>query len=376
MGLHTDFAPPAKNSAEEIKKQVEYFIEDGIFSSLLNAVPTFLLVVNESRQIVYANDAAKKLFPGDHLEGLYGKRTGELLNCSVFAESESGCGTTRFCSNCGAIKSMLASLSGIENNEECRIIQMPDGNALDFRVWSKPIKINDENYSIFALTDISDEKRRKALERIFFHDVINSADSILKLSEMLNEASGEEISKYNEAISFLTNRLIDEIKSQRDLLSAENNELKVNPAKCNSLNVISEAIVLYSNHGLSAEKEIITDKSSEDINFVSDKVLLKRVLGNMIKNALEATSAGGRVTAGSRKRNNEIEFFIHNNGYIAEEIQMQIFQRSFSTKGTGRGLGTYSMKLLSERYLQGSIGFETSQENGTTFYARFPLHTI
>ena len=33
MGLHTDFAPPTKNSAEEIKKQVEYFIEDGIFSN-------------------------------------------------------------------------------------------------------------------------------------------------------------------------------------------------------------------------------------------------------------------------------------------------------------------------------------------------------
>lgn len=34
-------------------------------------------------------------------------------------------------------------------------------------------------------------------------------------------------------------------------------------------------------------------------------------------------------------------------------VQLQIFNRSFSTKGKGRGTGTYSMKLLTKRYLKG-----------------------
>jgi sensor histidine kinase regulating citrate/malate metabolism len=47
---------------------------------------------------------------------------------------------------------------------------------------------------------------------------------------------------------------------------------------------------------------------------------------------------------------------------------MQLFQRSFSTKGTGRGIGTYSMKLFGEKYLEGRVDFESTRENGTTFF--------
>ena len=93
----------------------------------------------------------------------------------------------------------------------------------------------------------------------------------------------------------------------------------------------------------------------------------------MIKNALESSNEGDKVTAGSRINENEIEFYIHNNVFMPDEVQLQIFQRSFSTKGTGRGLGTYSIKLLSEKYLRGKVLFESSEGNGTTFYARFPL---
>ena len=53
---------------------------------------------------------------------------------------------------------------------------------------------------------------------------------------------------------------------------------------------------------------------------------------------------------------------------------MQFFQRSFSTKSSGRGLGTYIMKLLSERYLDGKVSFASTEDDGTTFYASFPKH--
>jgi sensor histidine kinase regulating citrate/malate metabolism len=51
------------------------------------------------------------------------------------------------------------------------------------------------------------------------------------------------------------------------------------------------------------------------------------------------------------------------------EVQLQIFQRSFSTKGKGRGVGTYSMKLLTERYLGGKLAFTSAAGEGTTFTA-------
>ena len=65
---------------------------------------------------------------------------------------------------------------------------------------------------------------------------------------------------------------------------------------------------------------------------------------------------------------------MHNGGVIPPEVQARIFQRSFSTKAArGRGLGTYSMKLLGERYLGGEVSFVSTPETGTVFSIRLPL---
>jgi len=58
---------------------------------------------------------------------------------------------------------------------------------------------------------------------------------------------------------------------------------------------------------------------------------------------------------------------------MSEAVRWQVFRRSFTTKGKGRGLGTYSMKVLTERYLEGEIDFISEPDQGTTFYARYPV---
>jgi sensor histidine kinase regulating citrate/malate metabolism len=63
---------------------------------------------------------------------------------------------------------------------------------------------------------------------------------------------------------------------------------------------------------------------------------------------------------------------VHNDNYIERETQLQLFKRSFSTKGAGRGIGAYSMKLFGEKYLNGKVWFESTQKEGTTFYISLP----
>ena len=65
-----------------------------------------------------------------------------------------------------------------------------------------------------------------------------------------------------------------------------------------------------------------------------------------------------------------VTFWVHNPGFMPREVQLQLFKRSFTTKGAGRGLGTYSMKLLTERYLKGQISFTSTEADGTTFEIR------
>jgi signal transduction histidine kinase len=54
------------------------------------------------------------------------------------------------------------------------------------------------------------------------------------------------------------------------------------------------------------------------------------------------------------------------------DVRHQLFQRSFSTKGSGRGLGTYSVRLLTERYLDGTVTFTSDEATGTRFDIRIP----
>ncbi|MHB8902919.1 MAG: ATP-binding protein [Thermoguttaceae bacterium] len=99
-----------------------------------------------------------------------------------------------------------------------------------------------------------------------------------------------------------------------------------------------------------------------------DPRLLARVHGNMIKNAVEATPEGERVTIGCEDRGRHVAFVVSNPTVMPEKVSLQIFQRSFSTKGeAGRGIGTYSIKLLGETYLGGRVSFTSRDPEGTTF---------
>ena len=70
--------------------------------------------------------------------------------------------------------------------------------------------------------------------------------------------------------------------------------------------------------------------------------------------------------------NNTVLFKIHNKSVIPQDVQSRIFRKSFSTKSRDRGLGTYSIKLFTEKYLKGKVWFTSDKDIGTTFYIQVP----
>jgi signal transduction histidine kinase len=110
-----------------------------------------------------------------------------------------------------------------------------------------------------------------------------------------------------------------------------------------------------------------------DFTFKTDSALLKRILLNMAKNAAEATPENGFIKILCSRKPGKALFSVNNPGVISDDIRSQIFQRSFSTKGNGRGLGTYSMKLFGENYLKGKVYFRSNEKQGTTFIIELPL---
>ena len=175
----TEFAPATRLGKKDILRQAELILKTPLLSRHLDIIPDPVMILNEHRQIVFTNSAARDLLKVKTTEELHGMRPGEALNCVHATHSEYGCGTTSFCQSCGAVTAILSSFKGFRSVEECHIT--PDGEEppYDLRVTTSPYFIEDERFSVFIAVDISNEKRREVLERIFFHDVNNTLNALL-----------------------------------------------------------------------------------------------------------------------------------------------------------------------------------------------------
>jgi signal transduction histidine kinase len=257
--------------------------------------------------------------------------------------------------------------------QECRITQEA-GNALDLRVWCMPILFHETTYSIMVAQNIENEKRREILEKTFFHDLLNTINGLVGLIDLLKETSENNCDDFRDLLDISTRTLIEEIYAQKDLMSAESNNLQIIKSSFNSFSALEETAAIYKRHEVTGEKNISIDPTSCQIKIFTDKGLLTRTIGNMIKNALEASHNGETVTLGCKQTDEKnIEFWVHNKRPMSREAQLQVFQRSYSTKGKGHGIGTWSVKLLTEQYLNGKASFTSSEEEGTIFRISIPI---
>ena len=372
-GLTTHFALPERADSKTLEIQIEQFKTETFLNIIADAVPSMLVILNKERQIVYANKTFLKNIKADDFLSILGTRPGEALKCVHAGNAPGGCGTSKSCRYCGTVNAIMEAQKNKHCVMECRI-STENNASLDLEIKTTPMIRNGESFTIFAVKDISDEKRREALERIFFHDVLNSAGGISGLSSiLLEEKNPEALAEILPMIHRTADNLVEEIKSQQQLYKAEQGDLEVNHKKLNSLHILNETAQTYIAHEVSTNKKIVVDKNSPEIVFNSDPVLLRRILGNMIKNALEASTEGSEVILSCKQEADFIRFLIHNSIYMPKEVQLQMFQRSFSTKGAGRGIGTYSMKLLGEKYLAGKVDFFSSENDGTTFFVEIPV---
>jgi len=370
----TEFASAKRAGELSTSAQNQMFNRVEVLNKLLNVTSSMVAILNKERQIVYANKLFFKNLGAANLNTLIGKRPGEAVFCMHAINSTGGCGTTKFCTVCGAVNAILEAQEGEVSEKECRIMTQ-DQNALDLKVTATPYEWEGDEYTIFAIQDISNEKRKQTLERAFFHDILNSAGGISGLTSVMELSEDpKEMADMAKIINRGANNLIEEIKSQRLLTAAESGNPILSCKKLETIPFLKEMAELYSKHEVMAGKYLHIDSKAENIGFATDVSLLRRVVGNMIKNALEATVPGSAVTLFCKQTKDMVEFSVHNTSYINKEVQLQLFNRSFSTKGVGRGIGTYSMKLFGEKFLKGEVSFESVRDKGTTFYLKVPMH--
>ncbi|MFP4392526.1 MAG: ATP-binding protein [Desulfohalobiaceae bacterium] len=363
-----------RDTKELLQRQLHLLQTKEHLQQLLDALPQMAMILNNKRQLVMASQTLQNLLHENR--EILGKRPGELLNCVHAGHGDQGCGSTSFCRFCGAFQALVQSLQGQTWQEECRLLRKKgqETEALDLAVCASPLQIEGHEFILVYLTDISQQKRKQALERIFFHDLLNAAGGIQSVLELLqDEVQGQQGQELSSLALQQARKVIDEIQTQKQLMAAENRTLELNKQQVYSQDVLRRLQLSFMHRMEYEGIQIELDSQSGQGLLSTDPVLLERVLGNMLKNALEASKPGDKVWLGAQTQDSELVFWVHNPGYIPEKVQTQLFKRSYSTKGKGRGLGTYSIRLLGEDYLKGRVWFDSDPKSGTTFYFGLPL---
>jgi PAS domain S-box-containing protein len=104
----------------------------------------------------------------------------------------------------------------------------------------------------------------------------------------------------------------------------------------------------------------------------SDPVLLRRILTNLINNAIQAMPKGGHLTVSSRRNDGEVLLYVEDTGIgIPEAVKPRLFTPMFTTKAKGQGFGLAVVKRLVEA-LNGSVTFESEEGKGTKFIVTIP----
>ncbi|MGI2173678.1 PAS domain-containing protein [Shewanella ulleungensis] len=121
------------------------------------------------------------------------------------------------------------------------------------------------------------------------------------------------------------------------------------------------------------------DPQINDVCVYVDEHRLLQILTNFLSNAVKFSPQAGIVTLSATLMDSEIEIAVQDQGSgIPEDFKSKIFEKfsqadasSSKAKG-GTGLGLALCKELTEA-MHGSIGYDSSTEQGARFYVRLPL---
>ncbi|MCT4593677.1 MAG: ATP-binding protein [Anaeromicrobium sp.] len=363
------------STTNELERQLKNIEQNDLLVQVLNGMNVFVFILNENRQIIFMNKVLCKELNVSSNE-ILGIKPGKLVKCKYSKISEYGCGYAKECDSCAARNLVVEAIHLGESKEgNVSIISLIEGLEIKstFSEKVKQLKLGNENYYMVALVEKSSEVEKYNMERVFFHDILNTASSLYNVIRLLR--IGNDKFRENEEIQMLevyVKNIIDDIEYQRNITHAEKDDLSPS-IKDFDLGQLCEDVINFMNKDERFYQVPIKLNSFEGKKIIkTDKSLLRRILINLLKNALEANETGQGIEIQIKQEDRFYEIHVHNVEVIPEKVKKELFRKGHSTKGKGRGIGIYGSKLLLNKYLNGDVTFVSEEEIGTTFIVKIP----
>jgi PAS domain S-box-containing protein len=140
------------------------------------------------------------------------------------------------------------------------------------------------------------------------------------------------------------------------------------------LNRIVESVLSVIEKEADSKKiEMVVRISKESMRINMQRDLLRVAVFHIMKNAVEASAKGGRITIETLKDGENVILSVSDTGYgIPDEDIANLFKPFFSTKERGYGMGLPLVKQIISEHL-GELVVKSEPGGGSTFKMMFPL---
>jgi signal transduction histidine kinase len=225
------------------------------------------------------------------------------------------------------------------------------------------------------------EALRDSLTHMIIHDMRTPLTSIYGylLSLQMYESGGlsPEGQEFFSAVISSTRNLIDLVSSLLDISKMESGEMKLDIEDVNL--AWAAALVLDEIEPLKENRQITIAASDAPAAVPADPRLLRRILQNLLDNALKYTASNGEILVTIKTEADQAKVSVKDNGSgIPAKYQDRIFEKFGQGEAPAQqrrhstGLGLHFCKLAVEAH-GGKIGLDSELGEGSNFWFTLPL---
>ena len=222
------------------------------------------------------------------------------------------------------------------------------------------------------------------------HDIRTPMNSIVGLCTLLQRDSGDpdKIKEHVKHIMLTSRHMLTLINDILDMSKIETGDATLNVTDISLVDLIKEIDAHIAPQAKAKRQTLKTKVIIKNDRFLGDKVRIKRVLLNILSNAVKYTPEGGNIDftvqqlARPSRKHIYLQFVVKDSGKgMSENMVRKIFEpysRELGvTESEGTGLGMAVAKSLID-LMGGTISVDSKEGEGSTFSVnfKFPLAKI
>jgi len=390
---HTErfFDQNAIRTAQTIASQAAIALENtDLFRRIRESHNLLMAVLNSTQEgMLMVDNQGKIVLANQQLETLTGLRIDELIDSNLSEEKlhmadHLGYQSDELANILTALRSRQPLQRGISTFE----VEHPSRSTLQ-RSEAPVHDINDQLIGwLVVLRDISEERElsqtREQLTEMIVHDLRSPLTTILGGLNLLDKAQADDEASpmIKQALSISSHsvqQMLGLVNSLLDIAKLESGELTLSLQSL-SLAVLCEELVEIFVYEANKDGIILNINVADGLPEVTaDEEKIRRVLSNLLDNALKFTPAGGQIDLKVECEGEEVIITVADTGPgVPEEFRERIFKRFVQVpgvagrrRGTGLGLAFSKMAVTAHG---GKIWVEDNPGGGSAFRIQLPLH--